>query len=329
MNPQMTMTSVGPKKVKYPTLIQGLMRTENLSVDELRNLLHADIDYSLTYLDTSDIYTNGYCEELLGNTFASEKGLREKFTLQTKCGMILSKKGFNYYDFSEEYILSAAEASLRRLQTDHIDFYLLHRPDALFEPEEIAAAFEKLYQSGKVLHFGVSNMNTMQLSYLKKYVKQDIEVNQLQFSVAHTLLIDADIMMNRAESLSIDHNQGIINYCRANDCTIQAWSPFRSAKSELTGSLNDRMYKKMETRPYLGSEEFLGINKKLDEYSKIYNVSPAAISIAWILRHPAHMQVVLGSSKPERIRDAMDGLTVNLSREEWYEIYLSGGNIVP
>ncbi|MCL1830887.1 MAG: aldo/keto reductase, partial [Oscillospiraceae bacterium] len=137
------------------------------------------------------------------------------------------------------------------------------------------------------------------------------------------------IMMNRAESLSIDHNQGILNYCRSCDCTVQAWSPFRSAKSELTGSLNDKMYKKMETRPYIGSEEFMSINKKLDEFSEKYSVSAGAISIAFILRHPANMQIVLGSSKPARIRDAMDGLNVNLTREEWYELYLSGGNIVP
>lgn len=329
MVPKMTMTPVGPKRVNYPTFIQGLMRTDGLNPNDLINLLRADLEYGLTYLDTSDIYTNGYCEELLGKAFVLEKGIRDKFTLQTKCGIIPSEKGFNYYDFSKEHILAACEASLRRLQTDHIDFYLLHRPDALFEPEEIAEAFDELSQSGKVLHFGVSNMNTQQLSYLKQFVDQDIEVNQLQMSVAHTMLIDADIMMNRAESLSIDHNQGILNYCRAIDCTIQAWSPFRSSKSELSGSLNDRLYKKIETRPYLGSEEFMGINRKLEEYSKIYNVSPAAISIAWILRHPAKMQIVLGSSKPARIIDALDGLKVSLSREEWYDIYLAGGNIVP
>ena len=329
MIPQMTSTSVGPKRDSYPTLIQGLMRTDGLDTKELQNLLHADLEFNLTYLDTSDIYTNGYCEELLGKTFALEKGLREKFTLQTKCGIVHSNKGFNYYDYSTDHILAACEASLKRLQTDHIDFYLLHRPDALFEPEEVATALDKLYESGKVLHFGVSNMNTQQLSYLRKFVKQDIEVNQLQFSIAHTLLIDADIMMNRAESLSIDHNQGILNYCRANDITVQAWSPFRAAKSEQTGSLNDKIYKKIETRPYLGSEEFMGINTKLEEYAKKYGISAAAVSIAWILRHPANMQIVLGSSKPARIRDAMDGLNVTLSREEWYELYLSSGNIVP
>ena len=329
MNPQMTQRQVGPKKVGYPTFIQGLMRTDGLDEKELQNLLHQDLELGLTYLDTSDIYTKGYCEELLGRTFAIEKGLREKFTLQTKVGIVPSDKGFNYYDYSTEHIISGCEASLRRLQTDHLDFYLLHRPDVLFQPEEVAAAFDKLSQSGKVLHFGVSNMTTTMLSYLKKYVKQDIEVNQLQFSIAHTLLVDSDIMMNRAESLSIDHNQGILNYCREIDCTVQAWSPFRAAKSELTGSLNDRLYKKIETRPYLNNEEFIGINKKLNEYSKIYGVSPAAISIAFILRHPANMQIVLGSSKPARIRDAMDGLKVSLSREEWYDLYTAGGNIVP
>ena len=325
----MKMVPLGPGKVPMPALILGLMRTDHLSVAELSNLIETGLDHGLNFLDTSDIYAFGYCEELLGKTFAASPGLRDKFVLQTKVGILKGPKGFVYYDFSKEHILKAADDSLSRLQTDRIDYYLLHRPDALFEPEEIASAFDILEKSGKVLHFGVSNMNTSQLSYLRKYVRQPIEANQLQFSVVHTLMIDPAICTNRVETHSYDHDQGILEYCRMNDCTVQAWSPFRAAKSEYTGNLIDRFCAKIETRPFIGSAEFPLINAKLNEYAKHYGVSPGAIVIAWILRHPAKMQIVLGSSKTERILDACKGMDIQLSREEWYDLYKAAGNIIP
>lgn len=329
MTPVMKMVPVGPNRELQPTFIQGLMRTDHMSVSELIGLLRADLEYGLTFLDTSDIYSNGYCETLLGQAFAAEKGLRDKFTLQTKCGIRRNEKGFSFYDFSEKHILEACDASLKRLRTDHIDYYLLHRPDPLFDPEEIASAFDKLHSAGKVARFGVSNMNTAQLTFLKKYVTQPIEVNQLQFSVAHTLLIDPAIMTNRVESLAVDRSLGILDYCRMTDCTIQAWSPFRASKSEYSGSNIDRWSRKIETRSYLDNPEFSSVNAKLNEMSKKYGISPGAVSIAWTLRHPAKMQIVLGSSKPARILDALDGMTIELSREDWYELYVAGGNIIP
>jgi predicted oxidoreductase len=326
----MKTTTLGPNKEKVPVIIQGLMRTAHLSVDELGQLLDNDLENGLTYLDTSDIYTGGYCEELLGQVFAARSDLRNQFILQTKCGIRTGSQGFKYYDFSEAYILEAVEASLKRLRTDRIDYYLLHRPDALYEPEEVASAFETLKKSGKVMHFGVSNFNTTQLQYLKTCVCQPIEINQLQFNPAHTGMIDAGICTNRVESGSLDHDEGILNYCRMIQCTIQAWSPFRAAKSPFTGGIIDRFGRlKIETRPYLDSAEFPELNSKLREYAKIYNVSPAAIVIAWILRHPANMQVVLGSTKLERILDSLQGIDIHLSREEWYDIYVAGGNFLP
>jgi len=323
------MTAIGPNRELHPALIHGMMRTVHLSVEELIELLEYDLENGLTFLDTSDIYADGYCEELLGKAFSAAGSLRKKFTLQSKCGIRRSPKGFTYYDFSTEYILKAADESLRRMQTDYMDYYLLHRPDALFEPEEVAEAFDKLKQSGKVLRFGVSNMNKSQLENLMYHVRQPIELNQLQFSPAHTLLIDSAIMTNRVESLSLDHDQGVLNFCRAKNCTIQAWSPFRAAKSEFSGGLIDRFARKIETRSYLNNEEFPMLNDTLNMIGDRYSVSAGAIVIAWILRHPADMQVVLGSSNTSRIRDALDGLNVTLTREEWYEIYLSAGNIVP
>ena len=326
----MRTTSLGPNKDEAPVIIQGLMRTAQMSVEGLVELLDFDLENGLTYLDTSDIYSAGYCEELLGKAFSARSGLREKFVLQTKCGIRMSSKGFTYYDFSQEHILEAAEASLKRLCTDHLDYYLLHRPDALFEPEEVASAFDNLKRAGKVLHFGVSNFNKSQLEYLNTIGRQPIEINQLQFSPAHTSLIDASICANRVESSAIDRDQGILNYCRMNNCTIQAWSPFRAAKSTFTGGVIDRFGRgKIETRPYFDSAEFPELNAKLRELAKKYGASPAAVVIAWILRYPAHMQVVLGSTRNERIFDASRGVDIHLSREEWYEIYLSAGNFVP
>jgi len=318
--------TLGPSKLAEPALIQGLMRTDHLSTKELAHLLDTDLENGITFLDTSDIYSNGYCEELLGKVFAERKDLRDKFALQTKCGIRRSSKGFSFYDFSKEHILEAADASLRRLQTDHIDFYLLHRPDALFEPEEIAAAFDTLKESGKVRFFGVSNLNTMQMKLLRKHLNQPIEVNQLQFSVTHTVMMDSAICTNRSETQSFDHDIGILDYCRLHNCTIQAWSPFRATKSEVTGTLIEG---KVPSRPFIGSEEFPSINAALNHYAKEYGVSPAAIVIAWILRHPANMQIVLGSSKPERIIDACTGVGIDLPREAWYELYIAAGNIVP
>jgi len=326
----MRTTTLGPSKEQVPVIIQGLMRTAHMSVEELGHLLDVDLENSLSYLDTSDIYSGGRCEELLGQVFAVRPGLRNKVTLQTKCGIRMSPRGFTYYDFSEEHILKAADESLRRLNTDHIYYYLLHRPDVLFEPVEVSSAFSKLKKSGKALHFGVSNFNTTQLQYLMSVVEQPIEINQLQFSPAHTGMIDASICANRVESSSLDHDQGILNYCRMTNCAIQAWSPFRAAKSVFTGGLIDRLGQgKIETRPYLGSSEFPQLNAKLQEVSKRHDVSPAAIVIAWILRYPANMQVVLGSSRPERITDSCAGVGVRLSREEWYELYIAAGNFVP
>jgi predicted oxidoreductase len=326
----MRTTTVGPNKEQVPVIIQGLMRTAHMSGEDLEHLLDVDMENGISYLDTSDIYSAGYCEQLLGQVFAERHGLRDTLVLQTKCGIRISPRGFSYYDFSEEYILKAAEASLKRLNTDRIDYYLLHRPDALFEPEDIASAFDKLKKSGKVRHFGVSNFNTTQLQYLNTCVSQPIEINQLQFSPAHTSMIDAGICTNRAETSSLDHDQGILNYCRLNHCTIQAWSPFRATKSIFTGGVIDRFGRgKIETRPYLDSQEFPELNARLQDFAEKYHVSPAAIVIAWILRHPAHMQVVLGSSKPERILDSCQGVDICLSREEWYEIYLAAGNFIP
>ena len=322
----MKIIEMGPQKLKMPALIQGLMRITQMTADEVVELIEKDLELGINFLDNSDIYgTDHLCEKLLGEAFAKSPGLRDKVTLQTKCGIVNGKIS-KYYDFSAAHILASCDASLARLNTDHIDVYLLHRPDALFEPEEIASAFDKLEKAGKVLNFGVSNMNTAQLSYLCKYVKQPITVNQLHFTIAHTGMIDSALSTNRAEYSGIDRDGGILDYCRMNDCTVQAWSPFRAVKSKWTGEF---IPLKVESRPFIGSDEFPALNAKLNELGKKHGVSAGAMTIAWILRHPANMQIVLGSTKAARIEDACDGTKVELSREEWYDLYCAAGNILP
>ena len=320
---------LGQNKTPVPAFIQGLMRTSELSVEELEALLERDLEFGITYLDTSDIYADGYCETLLGNVFARNPGLREQFILQTKGGIRKGKRGFAYYDFSKEHIINACESSLKRLQTDHIDYYLLHRPDALMNPEEVAEALEQLYKSGKVQHFGISNCNTGQIALLQKYVQVPLEINQMEFTLGHSLMLDSGMDVNRVETQSYDHDEGVMNYCRLHHITIQAFSPFRADKNRNTGTLIDRYGVKVETRPFLNNPEYPEINEKLQEYASAYGVSPAAIVIAWILRHPADMQILLGSTKPERLRDSLKGQDVILDREEWYDLYMAAGGIVP
>ena len=322
----MKMIEIGPQKLKMPALIQGLMRITHMTAGEVVELIEKDLELGITFLDNADIYgADHFCEKLLGEAFAKSPGLRDKVTLQTKCG-IVNGSLTKYYDYSEKHILEACDASLKRLNTDHIDIYLLHRPDALYEPEEIASAFDKLEQSGKVLNFGVSNMNTAQLTYLRKFVKQPITVNQLHFTLTHTGMVDSALCTNRAEYGAFDHDGGILDYCRFNDCTIQAWSPFRAVKSKWTGEF---IPLKVESRPFIGSDEFPAVNAKLNEVGKRYGISPGATVIAWILRHPAKMQIVLGSTKTARIEDACEGAKVEITREEWYELYSAAGNVIP
>lgn len=320
---------IGTEKREAPVFIQGLMRTASMSPEELVALLEKDLELGITYLDTSDIYANGYCEELLGKAFKLAPHLRSRFILQTKGGIIPTDKGFAYYDFSKEHILEACEASMCRLQVDHLDYYLLHRPDALMDPQEVAEALDELYQSGKVSHFGVSNMNVMQIRLLQKYLKQPIEINQMEFTLGHSLMLDPGMDVNRVETQSYDHDQGVLNFCRLEGIQLQAFSPFRAAKNSNTGTLIDRYGVKVETRPFLNSPEYPEVNAKLEFYAKKYGVSPAAIVIAWILRHPAHMQILLGSTRANRLEDALDGMNITLEKVDWYDLYRAAGGIIP
>lgn len=287
----------------------GCMRISGMSNQEISTLVNTALEEGINFFDHADIYGGGKSEERFASAMGMNPGLREKMYLQTKCGI---RQG--YFDFSKEHILEAVDGSLKRLRTDYIDVLLLHRPDALVEPEEVAEAFSRLSDSGKVKYFGVSNQNPMQIELLKKFVKQKIVINQLQLSITNTTMIDAGIHVNMEVDASVDRDGSILDYCRLHDITIQPWSPFQFGFFEGV---------------FLDNARFPELNKKIDQIAKEKGVTNSAIAIAWLLRHPARMQPIVGTTNPQRLRDTCKASGVSLTRPEWYAIYQSAGNILP
>jgi predicted oxidoreductase len=285
------------------------MRLKNLSVAEAETLVRTALDEGINFFDHADIYGDGLCESIFGKALPLKPAVREKVLIQSKCGI---RKG--YFDFSKKHILEAADGILGRLKTDYLDVLLLHRPDALIEPEEVAEAFGILQDAGKARHFGVSNFNPMQIELLQKYTPQKLSVNQLQFSIAHTPMIDSGLTVNMHIDQSVNREGSILDYCRLHELTIQAWSPFQ--KGFFDG-------------PFLGDPAYADLNALVDNLAARYGVSPSAIAVAWITRHPSNIQVVLGTTRPERVVESCLGSELPLTREEWYAIYTAAGNIVP
>ena len=290
-------------------IVLGCMRISSMTNQEISTLVHTALDEGINFFDHADVYGGGKCEEIFSEALDMNPGLREKMILQTKVGI---RKGS--FDFSKEHILEAVDGSLERLRTDHLDVLLLHRPDALVEPEEVAEAFDILESSGKVKYFGVSNQNPMQIELLCKFVKQKIHFNQLQLSITNTGMIDAGINVNMKIDRSIDRDGSILDYCRLKDIIIQPWSPFQYGFFEGV---------------FLDNPKFPALNQKINAIAADKGVTNTAIAIAWLLRHPAHMQPILGTTSPQRVKDSCQASGITLSREEWYQIYLAAGNTLP
>jgi predicted oxidoreductase len=295
--------------LKASEIVLGCMRIAKMNNPEVASLIHAALDGGINFFDHADVYGGGKSEERFAEALDMKPGLREKMILQTKCGI---RSGS--YDFSKEHILEAVDGSLKRLRTDYVDVLLLHRPDALVEPEEVAAAFDLLQNSGKVRNFGVSNQNPMQIELLTKYVKQKIIFNQLQFSITNTGMVNAGINVNMEVDGSIDRDGSILDYCRLKEITIQPWSPFQFG---FFGGV------------FLNNDKYPELNQKIDAIAADRGVTNTAIAIAWILRHPAHMQPIVGTTNPARLRDICKASGVTITRQEWYEIYLAAGNKLP
>lgn len=301
---------LGNTGMNAPAVVVGCMRLAQKSCGEMQRFIHTAVDMGAHYFDHADIYGGGQSEKIFGEAMAKDPSIkREALFLQSKCGI---RKGF--FDFSREYILSSVDGILQRLQTEYLDVLLLHRPDALMEPEEVAAAFEQLHKSGKVRHFGVSNHNPMQVELLKKYVAQPLIINQLQFSIPVSNMVAAGLEVNMTTAGSFNRDGSVLDYSRLNDITIQAWSPFQMENWQGC---------------FIDSDKFPELNREMQLLAEQFGVSKTTIATAWILRHPAGMQVVSGTASEQRLKEIVDAEKVLLTREEWYRLYLAAGHILP
>ena len=296
-------------KISASAVALGCMRMGDLDARRVDEILDCAVECGINFFDHADIYGNGNCERVFGEYLKRHAGVRNKMIIQTKCAIHDGQ-----FDFSKEHIISSVDGSLERLGVDYVDFLLLHRPDTLMEPEEVAEAFDVLETSGKVRNFGVSNHNPMQVELLKTAVKQPLVVNQLQFSVTEAGMVTSGMNVNMKNSESFMHDGSVLEYSRIKNMTIQTWSPFQYGFFEGNFVDNDR---------------FPELNAKLAEIGSRYGLSKTAVAAAWILRHPANMQLVAGTMNPEHLRDICKAADVTLTRSEWYEIYRSAGHSLP
>ena len=298
--------------VNASRMVMGCMRIADKPLTQTERLIAEAVSLGVNMFDLADIYAKGDSEKIFGVAVKDIALPRESYVLQTKCGIRRAEFG-SYYDFSKDYIISAAENSLQRLNTEYVDVLLLHRPDPLMEPEEVAEAFEKLHASGKVRAFGVSNFSAAQIRLLKKY-GVDVRANQMQFSLGHTLLVETGVNVNNKKTEAAVRAGETLEYCQLHDITVQAWSPLQHGFFGGT---------------FIGHESFGALNAELDNLAEKYAVPPSAIACAWILRHPAKMQVVTGTTNPERMRELCAATDVELTKEEWYRLYLATGKTLP
>jgi len=296
-------------KFEASSIALGAMRMAKLPVDDAEKVVLTCYENGVNFVDHADIYGGGESEIVFGKVLQRNPGLREKLMIQGKVGIC---KG--HYDASYAHIIEAANGSLKRLGVDYLDTLLLHRPDSLMEPEEVAEAFTRLQADGKVRFFGVSNENAVQMQLLDKYMPGRIIINQLQFSLCHTILVDEGVNVNIHSEHAQVLSGGVLDYCRLKDITVQAWSPFQYG-----------MFKGV----FLGSELYPELNKAIGEVAEQYGVQGSAIAVAWILRHPANIQAIVGSMNPARLKDILAGGDIELTRQEWYKLYLAAGNPLP
>ncbi|NLO14930.1 MAG: aldo/keto reductase family oxidoreductase [Clostridiales bacterium] len=302
---------LGTSNLQVPKVAVGMMRINKLSAKEAEHFVQNALDIGANFFDHADVYGgDGACEKIFAEAVHMDAAVRDKVLLQSKVGI----RRDIAFDFSKRHILDAVDDILSRLKTDYLDVLLLHRPDALVEPEDVAEAFDTLEAQGKVRHFGVSNQKPMQIKLLQKYVKQPIVANQLQLSIMHAGMISNGLHVNMQDENSIDRDGSILDFCRLEEITIQPWSPFQHG---------------FFAGVFLDNEKFPVLNKKIDEIAGNHGVSNTTIAIAWLLRHPAKMQPVTGTMNVTRLSDSVKATGILLTREEWYEIYLAAGNILP
>ncbi len=313
--------AIGNSNLKASAIALGVMRMLKLNSDDAASLLDTVHDQGVNFIDSADIYGSGKSEEVFGEALKKSGVKREDLIIQSKGGIILDPKRSHddlvfgmRYDFSKDHLIEYVDGILKRMQIDYLDFFLLHRPDPLMEPDEVATAFDELQAAGKVRHFGVSNCNPSQVNLLQASIDQKLMVNQLQFSVMHAGTISSGLHVNMEDDAGVDHDGGIIEYSRLHNMTIQAWSPFQYGLFE---------------GAYIDNPKFPKLNKKLQELADAKGSTKNGIATAWILRHPAHMQVILGSMNKEHLTESIKGTDVQLTNQEWYDVYFAAGNDLP
>ncbi len=304
--------TLGQDDKELSEIVLGMMRIKDKSVREVEELVETALSVGINAFDLADIYGRGRCEELLGLVLKNRPDLREKMWIQSKCGIRIEE--FTYFDFSKDYIIKSVDGILQRLKIDHLDSLLLHRPDALMESDQVAEAFDLLYKQGKVRDFGVSNQNPMMMELLKKDVKQPLAVNQLQLSAAFTPGFESGFHVNMEDSQAAIRDGSIFEYCKLHDVVIQAWSVLQFGY--FRGN-------------FVGNEKFQALNQVLERLAIKYGVTSSTIAISWILRYPAKMQAVVGTTNPKHLREVSQAANFSLTRKEWYEIYLAAGNNLP
>lgn len=306
----MNYITLGKSDLQVSRLALGLMRSSLNEAEDMQILLEKAVELGVNFVDHADIYAwKNVAEELYGQVMVAAPHLRDKFIVQTKCGICRG-----YYDSSYEHIMESVDTSLKRMHLDTIDVLLLHRPDALVEPEEVARAFDELQSSGKVKHFGVSNMNPAQIENLKRCVKQDLLVDQMQMSIVHAPMIDAGIHVNMLVDEAQMRDGNLLDYAQVQGMTIQAWSILQTG---------------WKMGSFLDNPEYAALNEVLDRLSEKYGVTKSAISVAWLLRHPAKIQPISGTANPHHLEELAKAVDITLTRPEWYELYLSAGRKLP
>ncbi|MDR2897095.1 MAG: aldo/keto reductase [Propionibacteriaceae bacterium] len=299
-----------------PAVVAGMMRIAELDDAAIRTLVNTALDAGINFFDHADIYGGQLhrCEERFAAALHLTSSQRQEMIIQSKCGIARDGQ-FGYFDFSYDHIVSSVNASLTALQTDYLDILLLHRPDALVEPDEVARAFDDLAAAGKVRYFGVSNHTPGQIELLQSKLGRPLVANQVQLSITHSPMIAQGIAMNMAgEDQSISRDSGLIDYCRLRGITLQAWSPFQAGFFDGV---------------FLDNPAYAALNASLDRIAQRYDVTPMSIATAWITRHPADIQVILGTTNPDRVRQAAAGADIVLTRPEWYELFRTAGHIIP
>ncbi len=295
--------------MKASIIVAGTMRIAGFNNEKTESYIKGVMDLGINFFDHADIYEGGHCEELFGNYLKDHPEDRDKMYIQSKCGI---RKG--YFDFSYEHIIEAVEGSLKRLCTDHLDCLLLHRPDALMEPDEINRAFNKLHLEGKVLNFGVYNMNRYQIQLFKSKLDLPLLVDQLQMSIVHTPLLDSGFNVNMNDDPSIMRDAGTLEYMRLNEMVMQVWSPLQ------VGYFNGS---------FLGSDKYPELNELMAKLAEKYDCEKDAIAYAWLLRYPLSTQVILGSTGIDHIKAGAKAADITLEKEEWYSLYKAAGNRLP